>query len=103
MADMVNQGTIWATELVAFARNSRLCLLEHHLPIPSLLTRILSQSIPREAVIMNRGNLYKAVFTGLSVIVLAIGGFGQGKGHGGGNPHGGGGGGNPHGGGDGGG
>ena len=56
---------------------------------------------------MFRRNLYTAVFTGLSVIVLAIGGFGQGKGHGGdhggGNPHGGGGGGNPHGGGNGGG
>ena len=52
---------------------------------------------------MNRRNLYKAVFTIASVIVLAIGGFGQGRGHGGGNPHGGGGGGNPHGGGGGGG
>ena len=44
---------------------------------------------------MNRRQLFTAVFTVLSVVVLGIGGFAQGKGHGGGgNPHGGGG--NPH-------
>ncbi|MFL6374287.1 MAG: hypothetical protein ACJ73D_06445 [Pyrinomonadaceae bacterium] len=46
---------------------------------------------------MDRRHLYTAVFSIVSVFALAVGGFGQGKGHGGGNSHGGGGGGNPHG------
>lgn len=49
---------------------------------------------------MTRRNLYNAVFAIVSVFVLAIGGFAQGKGHGGDDRHGGG---NPHGGGNGGG